>query len=286
MTRLYAIFNPLLATAAILVTLWVFTNRETSRASQRPETMNSLESPPPPAATQRTMATAEIPREAVQTLWENVIFSPTRQEGFTQTAPPVSVATESPSPTNLELMAVGIFGSRSAAVIIVNEPRQPTAPTRRRGAGGGGTRGTQRVYNIGESVGSTGYTVREIKMDEVILARGDEERVLRLAPSSDSSQRRREAAVAQERAVVAASQAESSQTARREARGGRGDRAAPPPPPPPPPVAFDANEMPADGEAQVRERPEEETDRDEQIRQAIERRRQIIEELRSRQSER
>jgi len=205
-------------------------------------------------------------------LWQQSLFRPERTED--PTAPVVEDPAVAAAALNLELVGLARVGERAVAVIVQHRGQ---GPTRRPGvpggaaapggprpgvlkpptppavgpaeAAGGDAEGPpdRHVYKIGDGVGDSGYTLKDIRLKEkeVVLTRGSEERVLKLETADDQSSSRREAAAAQaippkppepapqpgvpkppgEGAVAAAAAAAAAAQA--------GPPGLPPPPPPP-----------------------------------------------------
>ncbi len=257
MIRVYLILNLLLGAVAVAATGWMFLGRDAEPPA--------VEEPPAFEYSEDTLEitgeddmgiaaglTSAVGMADVEKMWQRVLFNPERRERVElEPEPPAET-----SPVEIELMAIGIVGSRAAAVIVVEEAaRTRRSPGQRRG--GTVRERTQNVYSLGDSLGGTGYTIEAINMEEVILIRGDEERILRLDPASESSQQRRETAARARRESREEDEVEPERRSRV---------------PRPPPLPEDETE-------------EEREDREERIRRAIERRRERIEELRSRQRE-
>lgn len=263
MVRPYVFLNILLAAAAIAATGWMMTRGQPAYrivAEHQPEHDTQGVADALPAVRHRPMANTAPPN--IEVLWEDVLFHPDRREGVEIVGDPETVD-DRPSPTNMQLMAIGVINQEAAAVIVLNEPR--------RGRGQTTTRRTQHVYKLGAEIDQTGYTIKEITLNEVLLVKGEEERVLRLFSDDEASRNRRTAAV-QARAVQAA----ASET---EASAG-----APPPPPPPPPVPVmpgrRGREAARDQQPSERRDGDDDLTREERIRLALERRRELIERLR------
>lgn len=279
MFRAYFILNIILATAAVAATTWLFVGEEPERQiTDIEESTGSTQDKAPGYPNVPSPRTRQIEKEDVEVLWKKVIFNPNRREGIGLDTP-IESEEERTALNNMELMAVGMMGSRAAAIIRVEAQRTPRSAGRR--SGNNTSSGGKNVYELGEIIENTGYTISEIKMEEVVLNRGDEERVLRLNPSSKSSERRRTAAVKARQAADRNMRRQNRLAALNQSNAesdGQGVN-VPQKPPIPGIETEDGTESTkggGDSESMTRE---------EQIRKTIERRRKIIEELRRRQQE-
>jgi len=120
-------------------------------------------------------------------------------------------------------------------VILVEEVRTTTRgrrATRRSAASPAEKKPTRHIYRLGQSVEKTGYTVKEIEMTRVVLAKGDEERVLELESGDAGSEKRVKSAVA------AADKARAAAPARKSTKTDSASTAPAPPPPPPMPTGI------------------------------------------------
>ena len=166
-------------------------------------------------------------------LWQKTLFRPERTEETA--AAGEKKDQDDPEAFELELVGIGIIGSESAAIILEKRNRRsarrssrrrtPTTPAKKNAP----KERTQHVYRIDDVVGDTGYKVKEIKFDEVMLVRGDEERILKLESGDTASEARRTTAVKSEAKAAA-------KDGTRTVKAG-GTSQMPPPPPPPPPIA-------------------------------------------------
>jgi hypothetical protein len=220
--------------------------------------------------------------EDADTLWQQTLFRPERTEDITQ--PAAEEVAAGAVAVDLELVGLARIGERFVAVIVSyrGQPRRAApgapgmAPTARRGAAaraaaaapaGPGAEAVpegppdRHVYKVGDKIGESGYVLKEIRLKEkeAVLARGSEERVLKLDATDEQSSGRREVAVTQatQAAQVAAAQAAqaAAQAAAKPAAEGLppgapkppaevGAAPAAPPLPPPPPVAAGAPTVP------------------------------------------
>lgn len=172
------------------------------------------------------------PREAAETppshdavstadsevLWQQTLFRPERTEDLSVPAPEDAAAAN--AALNLELVGLARIGDRAVAIIVQHRGQavrraQPVLP----GLPGGVARSVARgpavlavpgeggeepaagppdrhVYKVGDKVGDSGYSLKEIRLQEkeAVLLRGAEERTLKLETDDDQSTSRRETA--------------------------------------------------------------------------------------------
>lgn len=151
--------------------------------------------------------------KALETLWRRSLFRPDRTEdvakadddGESEEKPPQDEWT-------FELKATARLNERRIAIIQIDQAKR--APVRR----GRVTRPThtrkrpaispkakpdeakkkpKRLFREGETLAETGYVLVEIRMDEVVIRKGDDERILTIERDDAGSIERREAAAAE-----------------------------------------------------------------------------------------
>ncbi len=211
------------------------------------------------------------------TLWKDSLFRPDRTEDIVTEATAPSATPN--AAVQFELIGVGLIADKSAAIILVksNRPRTTSPTSRGRGSRPLPSAPPERkrhVYRLGDEIADTGYVLKEIKLTEVTVARGDQTQVLKLERGDASSKKRKEDAAREEaaRKRKAAATAKSS--------GNRTGTAAapglPPPPPPPPPAAVPGGPggPPTPGRKTTTPAP---TTYQERMRRALEARRRILE---------
>ncbi|MBN2452530.1 MAG: hypothetical protein JXR77_19250 [Lentisphaeria bacterium] len=260
---LWFLLNAALLAAAYGVTVWVL--------DQKPEAQPAEEQPDAAGKGTRTERRGDrraedaaadeilqpgrkLSAQELALLWEETLFRPERREDVDGGDAPAE-AVQAPA-FNLELVGLAKIGERAVAVIMEHRagavprvatavrtpagtltrtvPRMP-APPAAPGAGAAGEEAgppNRHVYKVGDEVGSSGYTVKEIRLEEeeVVLVKGNEERILNLDKSDDLSSKRVTTAVASVEAQKRAEEADARAAAAAAA-------ARLPLPPPPPPVA-------------------------------------------------
>jgi hypothetical protein len=273
--------NALLAVAACATTAWVLGQAPATAADARGDESKAGrgERKADRKGAPRDVAEADglaagNPAADADVLWQQSLFRPERTEDLTQpTAEDPAVAAAA---LNLELVGLARIGERAVAVIVSHRgaaPRRagaPAGPGRNPrpgvlrppaapepGPGGPAEAGApepegppdRHVYKVGDTVGDSGYTLKEIRLKEkeVVLVRGSEERVLKLETADDQSASRRETAATQaaaQAAAAAAAQAAAAKAAevaqapaaKPPAEGAAVAVAAAGAPPPPPPM--------------------------------------------------
>ncbi len=269
MFRIYTAVNLLLLILAVVITLWLVPDApravipdvgavdSLSGGAVGPDSDATSENGRVDFGTTMTAAGSQVPGE-VDVLWEDNLFSASRGEGMAVDAAADGAVVG--GGLELELVAIGRIGSEAAAVILHR------AGSVRRGTAGDGVRKTRHVYRQGESINNTGFEIAEIRLREVTLVKGDEQRVLRLS-ADDAGSRARIGAV----------------TADGGAERAGGDAAGTGETPPPPPGAT---ELPRPGaRAPSGTGQDGEVSREERIQQALQRRREYIERLRRQRTE-
>ena len=299
MNRFFWLLNGALLVVGLLVTL-VAVRFEPSHPTPSPAGVTTDE----PRAGKAAGGTRQLPAgngvpprgpapEVVEVIWKQSLFRPDRGEDGAEGG----AAKESVPATDLELVGIGQINGEGAAIILIQNGasgmlppgRRPDLPDTpgmatpfgRRGVGGGRLRrtspgrtstardggesgGQTHVFRVNQRVGTSGFVVKEVRIDTVVLLRGAEERVLKLDRNDASSKTRQESATRDAIARVPA---------------------APPPPPAPgipgrptfpggginPPPAFNASGQPAAAGT-----PGTFPSREERIRTAIEARRRLM----------
>lgn len=184
---------------------------------------------PTPVAVNRSRParTPEPPAD----LWRASLFQPTRSEGEDSGTPAAAAAAVS----DFELVGIGIIGDEAAAIIVEGTRAAPSFPAVRlpgAPAAAPETRAKPRIYRLGDTVADSSFVVKEVRLDEVVLSRGGEERTLRLETGDAASRRRAEQA-----GKDAAARLPQVTVAPPPVPTVKG---APPPPPPPPGTAAAA----------------------------------------------
>ena len=251
MNRFFWLLNGALLVVGLLVTV-VAVRFEPTPPTPRPATVTVDEPRPGKTAGSRRQLTAgnRVPPpgpspEMVEQIWKQSLFRPDRGEDGAEGG---AAAAESARATDMELVGIGQINGEGAAIIMIQisaggmltPGRRPersdspgvATPFGRRGAGIGGLRrtvpgrpgattrgggessGQTHVFRVNQRVGTSGFVVKEVRLDTVVLLRGTEERLLKLDRGEPSSKARQDSAT---REAVA-----------------RVPIAAPPPPPPPP----------------------------------------------------
>jgi len=236
MGRLYWLVNCVLLVVVAFATSWVGQQDAEARWTVRPKggADRSARSKATLAPKRADVGPARASIDGIDVLWRKTLFRPERTE---EVAPETVDGEPAPKPTDtdMELTGMGRINEEAAAIILVKRIRTKRP---RRGPGAktpAKPEKTKRVYKLGDEVAGTGYVVKEISFNEVLLVRGNEERTLKLESGDASSeQRRTQAAQAEKRAAVVA--AAKTQTTPAKMPAG-GTKTQPPPPPPPPPVA-------------------------------------------------
>lgn len=185
------------------------TSRSERKAERKPGTKESAEGVTPHAPV--SAADSDV-------LWQQTLFRPERTENLTEAT--ADAAAAAGAALNLELVGLARIGERAVAVIMqhrgqtVRRPgvvvvglpagmarsvsRAPSvAPAPAEGAAPSPEGPPDRhVYKVGDKVGDSGYTLKDIRLKEkeVVLVRGSEERVLKLETNDDESTTRRETA--------------------------------------------------------------------------------------------
>lgn len=295
MTRAYRLLNIALLVLAVAVTYLVV--EPWAQTTAEGNVSNALREAASGPATAAGMASnnknpraprAEMPD--LHELYTQSLFSPERSEVLGQIEATETAATGT---LNMELIGIGAMGDTAAAVILVHN-RQP-----RRGPhlGQAEKATTRHVYRLGQQVENTGYIIREISLTEVVLVKGDEERILRLEAADAGSTARKEVATAPQTAKLVQQQLAAQATT---AAAAAAKEPGNPPPAPPTPTTNAARR--AEFMARMREMrearerngtplppesfdPAAVEDREERIQRALEARRRIIEERRARQEQ-
>lgn len=140
-----------------------------------------IELKPPTTATEQNRLDVDALRptysQGIDTLWQRSLFCKDRTEVIKETAEEEEPPEPTPEEEGLELVGIGIIGTKAAAIILITPKtaaRRPT-PTSRRTTMRGRKSTTKpptkqrsrHVYRCGDKVGETGWTVREILFDFV-----------------------------------------------------------------------------------------------------------------------
>jgi len=177
------LINGVLAAMAVAVT-WLLANGWSERSAA-----GRLEGAAAggPAVT----AAAGLPAPAVgvtpEQLSERTLFRPNRsEEDLTDDGP---AAEPDVRLAELELAGIGIIGGDAAAVILMPGRNPVTNPAAKKGEP------LRRVFRPGDAIPGTGFILKEVRLDEVMLARGSENSVLKFNRKDPGSQVRSTAAV-------------------------------------------------------------------------------------------
>jgi hypothetical protein len=136
-------------------------------------------------------------------IWETNLFHPARN--FEESQPnEIKISDEDEVKEHFELISIAQVSSRSCASIrVITENRNPKGASppgftnrnnRRRSTREQKPEKDQKVYQLNNSVGETGFVLSEIGIDYVILLKGDQEIKLTLDKSDEASEIRREVA--------------------------------------------------------------------------------------------
>ncbi|OGV83702.1 MAG: hypothetical protein A3K19_13785 [Lentisphaerae bacterium RIFOXYB12_FULL_65_16] len=281
MSRLYWLLNVVLMLGAVVASAWAVRQAPDARWSGRAQQSRFTAPPQLKGAAGSAGWDAAVGKATpqpvdVDVLWRQTLFNPARTEDLTKGD------AEAVGPSRIELELIGIlqFGDVAAAIILDKQmkaaPRTRTARVGSRTVPAGGAEPspeevkTQHVYKLNDPVGNTGYVVKEIRLDEVVLTRGDEERVLRLqsddaesvtrrkVAADDDTKREEEAKKEDAKREKEAKTEEAGQDAQKIVAGGNSSMPPPPPPPPPgvelPTPGGDHAKAPAPGALSAEER--------------------------------
>ena len=273
MNKLVWCLNVLLAIFALTATLAAVRNQPGSDAllplagKERPET----------AARPVAVAAATHPRPDLtktEVLWQSSLFRPDRAE---EGDPAAGAASDTAvRVSDMELIGIGMFGTEAAAIIAFTDKDIPVVRPLRVGAGGAAEpakKDVQHIFRRGQMVGDSGFEVKDVELDQVVLVRGEEERVLKLDRHDPASRRRldmaaRETVTRPPAPAVAMAPPASAVAVSPPAVAASG--AVPPPPPGVPGGATAGG--PVKGGSNIHN-----FNRDGRIQAALEKRRQIIE---------
>lgn len=190
MNKLLWCVNVLLAVFALTATLAALHTEPGKTAPASP--VGSRERPD--AAPARTMLAAGRPRADLgqaDILWQASLFRPDRAEesdpaggAFGETVAGVS---------EMELIGVGMIGGEAAAIIAIGD--KDAAPVRLTRPGRAPVAEPARktpphVFRRGQKVADSGFEVKSIELERVVLTRGDEERELKMDRRDAGSRRR------------------------------------------------------------------------------------------------
>ncbi|NOY80086.1 MAG: hypothetical protein GXP31_03680, partial [Kiritimatiellaeota bacterium] len=238
------IANLLLAAAAALATRAILrpqTAPDAGAAGQRQTAFGTTQraAPVPVKTTEPESHSALVTAVLgeTDTLWKDSLFRPDRTEDLvTDKAAPSAAPNAS---VQFELIGVGVIADKSAAIILVKSNRPRVASRTSRGSRAAPSPAPERkrhVYKLGDEIADTGYVLKEIKLTEVTVVRGDEKQVLKLERGDASSKKRKEEA-ARDEALRKRKAAATAKSAVRKTKT-PATPGMPPPPPPPPPAAM------------------------------------------------
>jgi len=111
--------------------------------------------------------------QGIDTLWQRSLFCEDRTEEIKETAEDEEPPEPTPEEEGLELVGIGIIGTKAAAIILIipkttarrSTPRRITTRGRKSSTKPPTKRRSRHVYRCGDKVGETGWTVREILFD-------------------------------------------------------------------------------------------------------------------------
>ena len=195
MSKLYWLLNIGLAGLAVAVAAWVLGQQPQKRWEARAA---HTAAPVPLGKTAQERSASSLSRhlvpapDAFDSLWQESLFRPERSEEVSASDTGEGGDAAAPESAEFELQGIGVIGTEAAAIIV--DKLRRTVPRPRPGPGGQPqveTVRTQHVYKVNAEIGTTGYKVKEVRKTEVVLARGDEERILKLESGDQDSQGRR-----------------------------------------------------------------------------------------------
>jgi hypothetical protein len=228
MNRFFWLLNGVLLVVGLLVTL-AAVRFEPSHPTSSPAGVTADE----PRTGKTAGGTRQLPAgnrvpprgpspEVVEVIWKQSLFRPDRGEDGAEGG---AAAAENARTTDMELVGIGQINGEGAAIILIQNGasgmlppgRRPDLPDTpglatpfgRRGAGGlrrtppgrtstarggGESSGQTHIFRLNQRVGTSGFVVKEVRIDTVVLLRGAEERVLKLDRNDASSKTRQESA--------------------------------------------------------------------------------------------
>lgn len=242
----------------------------------------------PPVSAKAVATVSALPpaldRSKADVLWQKSLFRPDRsEESLPESTPGGEVGARF---ADMELTGIAVIGTQATAIIVTADRnaaglRTPN-PTFHRNSTSpppGTVTGpktiaaiVKHVFRVGEMVGDSGYTVKDIRMDQVVLAHGDEERVLKLE-KGDSASRSRTDQAAKESATRNPPLPASAPRPPVPQPGMPGTAGFTVQPPPPPPAPIAAGNSAAIAAAAAAGSP---VARDDRIKAALEARRKLI----------
>ncbi len=246
MGKVLWLLNFVLLIAAATTTSWMKQQNPVSRWSARRSDIEAYGADADTDGTQIAAPAgwrqASIPQDAVNDLWRVTLFRPERKPQLEAAVEAAAQQAAPGSSIKMELKGIGRIGGKPKAIITVATRAQPRGRAAARGKAAPEptpAKDTRHVYGEGDEVETTGYIVKEVLFREVLLQRGDEERVLSLDTDDVQSQTRRDMAAKEEARTAAAALAKSkaktvAAVTPKILAGGTKNL---PPPPPPPPVA-------------------------------------------------
>lgn len=285
MNKLFWLINVSLLLVAILVTTAVASSKSKTATVQEVDAGSERKRAEPSSRmSQVSPSTVGAATDDTDVLWQKSLFRPDRTEEESSNSEEVT-GPANQAADGMELIGIGVIGTESAAIILTKEAG-PVPPMRAAftgpKAGGSGKPAekdktpavkTQHIYKLGQVVGLTGFKVKEIKLAEVILAKGAEERTLKLEKGDAASKTRSESAAAAATRTAAAAATTSPPippSMPGAVHPGFAGANAPPPPPPIPMPAVPAVANPALPVAV------DQATKDERIKTALEARRRIM----------
>ncbi|MFO7821156.1 MAG: hypothetical protein R6V56_03735 [Lentisphaeria bacterium] len=267
MTAPHAIFNFGLISISAAVTLMVL-NHDFSRATvaellDRKRSSVEMGKVAPPNLSNAGNNKDAVPNVSI--IYERTIFNPMRTERLSMNDDSEDSTTR--KPLDMELIGIGVVDDAAAAVI--NFSNRQNNKLRRKSQSA--KKQTRHVYRLGQRIENTGYKITDITLNEVILNRGDEERVLRLQKSDSNTVARKKAATRHAEAL----RRRQSQAADQQ------EASAPPPPRPLGEVPEGLKEL-AEKQAEVRKNDNKDTEMtpEERTAKARQRIREILEKRR------
>ena len=172
-------------------------------------------------------------------IWQQSLFRPDR----TEEEPSESGDDAGPiaAPGDLDLIGIGILGDMKAAIILSASKQTPGARNFGPAAGfqqnpavpAAKKEKTRHVYRVGQAIGDSGYQLKEIHTDEVVITHGTTEQTLKIVFGDDSSLKRQsEAAADSQRRTDMNRAAMAAATPPPNVMPNNNTHGLPPPPPP------------------------------------------------------
>lgn len=256
MSKIYWFLNLAMLVSAAVATSWLSGQDPEQRWDTRSAQLLQTTADGPKTVVDTGSMRAAMPPiglGAIDDLWKRSLFRPDRTEdiGASEEVKKEAAAEE----FTLELVGIGRIGDKAAAIIrdtkqrVARPTRRTTRTARARTAVARAAQAAQAaaeserkptpVYVVGDEVGATGWVVKQISFDEVIVERNGEEKPLRLDFEDTDSIARNTTAAKEDEKDEADSEADKPEKEEEPARIAVGGTIeTPPPPPPPPPVAV------------------------------------------------